>query len=119
MSMICSRNAFATAGAFAFLTGAAMVALPAAASAADSLNAPEVIAAASTDAGAAKGHIAKAAFSQPVRPSSGEAAATTKVSAGPGVVVTYIDNGSSVVVTEPRFGFAPRTITVAPAKSGQ
>jgi hypothetical protein len=88
------------------MAGAVLLAQTASADAADglvkaSLKAPATLAEPVADA---KGHFAKAAFGQSASPgTSGDPVAAT-AAADSGVVVTYANNRSSVVITGNRFG---------------
>lgn len=110
-----NRALLAAAGALVLVTSAAVLAQTAAVSAADGVNAPDTIATVTT---AAKGNFTNAAFSQPARPAGGEPS-TAKTAADPGVVVTYANNRSSVVVTGHNFGLDRPVAPAAPTKHAQ
>jgi hypothetical protein len=99
-----SRTFLAATGAAALLAGAALLAQTASAGAADGLVKASLNTPAATGADG-KGHFAKAAFGQPASP--GVAPAVAAATAESGVVVTYENNRSSVVVTGHGFGLDP------------
>lgn len=110
-----NRTLLAATGALVVATGAAVLAGTATVGAAESLKASGAITAAGGDS---SGHFTNTAFSPPAH-QAGSSRPTPKPAVVPGVVVTYANNRSSVVVTGHRFGFDWPAAPTAPAKHHQ